>query len=102
MLLLGRQGRDRAKNQAQDDFDDLLLRVISESITIRPLVRAFVNWWPDDGTPPPDHFARHATAHAVGHPGLFTNLNSLVAIMLATSLTAQFWEYPGASVGVLR
>ncbi|MDA8074470.1 MAG: hypothetical protein M0Z40_04425 [Actinomycetota bacterium] len=102
MLLLGRHGRDRAKNQAQEDLDDLLLRVISESITIRPLVRAFANWWPDHGTPPPDHFARHATAHAVGHPGLFTNLNFLVAIMLATSLTAQFWEYLGASVGLLR
>ena len=98
MLLFGE--RDVKVAEAKEDFDDVLLQVIGEAITIRPLVRTFVRWWPKDKVPPPDYFARHATAHAVGYPGLFNDLNALIAIMLATSLTVQYWQDPGAAVGL--
>jgi len=92
LRLLGKDGRDRAKARAGEPFDDVPLRLASESLTLRPLYRAFVPWWPDRSARPPDHFARHATAHAVGHPGLFHRRHALVAVMLATSLTVQFWD----------
>jgi hypothetical protein len=92
LRLLGRNGRDRAKARAGEPFDDVPLRLASESLTLRPLYRAFVTWWPARDARPPDHFARHATAHAVGHPGLFHQRHALVAVMLATSLTVQFWD----------
>lgn len=88
--LHGRKGRDRAKESAQEDFDDLPLQVAAENLTIRPLFRAFTPWWPDTGEDPPEYFARHATSHAVGHVGVFAPLSALVAVMLATSLTVQY------------
>jgi len=92
LRLLGKNGRDRARAWAGEPFDDVPLRVASESLTLRPLYRAFAPWWPDQDARPPDHFARHATAHAVGYPGLFHRRHALVAVMLATSLTVQFWD----------
>lgn len=86
----GKDGRTTTQKHAQLDFDDLPLRVIAENLALRPLLRALVTWWPAWGTPPPEHFARHATAHAVGQEGVFTPLNALIAVMLATSLTVQY------------
>ena len=90
LALHGKGGRDRAKERAQDDFDDVPLQLAAENLTLRPLFRAFVPWWPDSGTTPPAHFARHPTAHAVGHSGVFAPLSALIAVMLATSLTMQY------------
>ncbi len=92
LRLHGRNGRDRAKARAGEPFDGIPLRLASESLALRPLYRAFVKWWPGQGDPPPEHFARHTTAHAVGHPGLFHRRHALVAVMFATSLTVQFWD----------
>ncbi len=88
--LFGPRGRDEAKKRAEAEFDDLPLQLASENLTVRPLFRAFTPWWPASGIPPPDHFARHATSHAVGHVGVFTPQSALVAVMLATSLTIQY------------
>ena len=84
--------REDATDLAQDDFVDLPLGFVAENLTLRPLVRAFVPWYPCSGTSPPPHFARHATSHAVGQTGVFDPLYALVGIMLATSLTVQFFE----------
>ena len=69
LALPGRGGRDEVAERAQDDFNDLPLQLAAENLTIRPLLRAFTPWWPDSDTTPPNHFARHPTSHAVGHPG---------------------------------
>ena len=90
LALHGKNGRDRAKERAQDDFDELPLQLAAENLTLRPLFRAFTAWWPDSGAIPPAYFARHATAHAVGHVGVFDPLSALIAVMLATSLTVQY------------
>ena len=90
IALHGRVGRDEAKERAEDDFDDLPLQLAAENLTLRPLLRAFTSWWPDSGTTPPDHFARHPTSHAVGHVGVFAPLSALIAVMLATSVTVQY------------
>jgi hypothetical protein len=90
LRLMGRNGPEDALRRAEEGLDDLPLQLVAESLTLRPLFRAFTSWWPTSGTAPPEHFARHATAHAVGHEGLFDRLNALVAVMLATSLTIQF------------
>lgn len=87
--------RSGVAERAQVDFDEVSLRALRESLTVHPLLKAFAHWFPAHGSPPP-HFARHATAHAVGHRGLFTKRNALVAVMLATSLTCQFWDDPRA------
>ena len=92
-IVLGLGGRD-ARNDAADlarrDIDDFPFRIAAEMMTLRPLARAFVQWWPDSGDPPPRHFSRHATAHAAGHVGVFDPGYALIAVMLATSLVAQF------------
>lgn len=85
-----KEGRTIAKNEAQKDYNDLPLRYISDNLTLRPLISALESWYPDPGTPIPDRFNRHATAHAVGRQGIFSRDNALVAIMLATSLTVNF------------
>ncbi|PZR70034.1 MAG: hypothetical protein DLM66_04850 [Candidatus Dormiibacter spiritus] len=88
--LHGKQGRDHAKQRAAEDFDDVPLQLAAESLTLRPLFRALTAWWPASGEAPPEHFARHTTAHAVGYVGVFAPLSALVAVMLATSLTVQY------------
>jgi hypothetical protein len=90
LALHGTQGRDEAKKRAEAEFDDLPLQLAAENLTLRPLFRAFTAWWATSGDMPPDHFARHATSHAVGHVGVFAPLSALVAVMLATSLTVQY------------
>ena len=73
-----------------DNLDELPLQLAAENLTLRPLFRAFTAWWPESGESPPDFFARHATAHAVGHVGVFSPISALTAVMLATSLTVQY------------
>lgn len=90
LALHGKNGRDRTKTRAQEDLDDLPLQLAAENLTLRPLFRAFTSWWPNSGVTPPDHFARHPTAHAVGHDGVFAPRSALVAVMLATSLVVQY------------
>jgi len=92
LQMLGRSGRTEAKKRAEEDWDELSVRLATEALALRPLVRAYKKWYPDDGAPPPGHFARHATAHAVGHPELFQPRYTLVALMLATSLARTYWE----------
>ena len=101
LCTLGSHGREVAKQRATEDWEDLALRVAGESLALRPLYRALVTWFPNTGTPPPDHFARHATAHAVGQPGLFHARHAVIAVMLAVSLTVQFWDDPSAIGGLL-
>lgn len=96
LRVLGRTGRELAKRKSQHDFAELPLQLVSESLTLRPLYRAFTRWFPDGGDPPPNHFARHATAHAVGHRGLFGKHQALISVMLATSPSRQFWDDPDA------
>ncbi len=95
--LHGRNGREHAKAEAQGDFDDLQLQFVAEHLTLRPLFLAFAAWYPNSGDDPPNHFARHPTSHAVGHEGVFSPFQALVAVMLATSLTVQYAsEYASA------
>jgi hypothetical protein len=102
LRLLGQDGRKRAKERAAADFDDLPLRIAAESLVLRPLYQALTTWWPSSGDPPPDRFARHSTAHAVGHPGVFARRHALIAVMLATSLTVQFWNDPASAAGLAQ
>lgn len=95
-----KNGRQLAKERAVADWETLGLRIVGESLTLRPLYRALITWWPGSETPPPNHFARHPTAHAVGVPGLFGARRALIAVMLAVSLTVQFWD-DSASAGGL-
>jgi len=96
-----KNGRQVAKDRAVEDWEGLALRVAGESLALRPLYRALVTWWPGTGTPLPDHFARHATAHGIGQPGLFQRRHALIAVMLAVSLTVQFWDDPASADGLL-
>ena len=88
--LHGRQGRQHAKDQARETFEDMPFQLAAENLSLRPLFLAFVKWSPDSGEPLPERFARHVTAHAVGHAGVFNSSSALVAVMLATSLTVQY------------
>jgi hypothetical protein len=88
--LHGKNGREHAKFRAQEEFDRLPLQLAAENLSLRPLFRAFTTWFPNTGIDPPDYFSRHATSHAVGHPGVFAPVSALVAVMLATSLTVQY------------
>ena len=88
--LHGKHGRQHAKDQASETFEEMPLQLAAENLSLRPLFLAFARWFPDSGDPPPDHFARHATAHAVGHAGVFDPSSALIAVMLATSLTVQY------------
>lgn len=99
LALYGRNGREQAKNRARTDFDDLPLQLAAENLTLRPLFRAFAVWYPNTGNDPPIHFARHATSHAVGHAGVFAPTSALIAVMLTTSLIAQYarHDYYGAA-----
>lgn len=90
LSLHGKNGREHAKKSAQADLDDLPLQLAAENLTLRPLFRAFTTWYPNTGVDPPHYFARHATSHAVGQPGVFAPISALVAVMLATSLTVQY------------
>lgn len=90
LARFGDTGRDTTRERASECLGDQPLQRVAEHLTILPLVRAFIHWWPHAGAAPPDHFARHATAHAVGAVGVFAPLYALIAVMLATSLTVQF------------
>ena len=79
-----------AVDLANRDISDFSFRIAAEMLTLRPLDRAFVEWWPQSGASVPDHFSRHATAHAVGRSGVFDPQYALIAVMLAASLVAQF------------
>lgn len=89
-LYGGLPGRKTTTELAQEELGGVPLQLASENLTLRPLFRAFTHWWPSSGTEPPEHFARHVTAHAVGHVGVFAAHSALVAVMLATSLTAEY------------
>ncbi len=82
--------RSQLVERSRRDFNEVPLRLAAPYLTLRPLDRAFVQWRPSSGKPPPTHFARHPTAHAVGHPGVFDPTHALIAVMLAVSLTVQF------------
>ena len=58
-------------------------------LSLQPLSKAYVPWFPSWEIPPPEHFARNATVHAVGYPNVFEENYGLIAVMLATSLTRQ-------------
>jgi hypothetical protein len=95
-LLAAKRGHETAAATiAQMDYEDLPVRVFVEAVTLRPLYLAFSEWWKGDPIPP--HFGRHVTFHAVGEPGVFARSHALVAVMLATSLTLQFWDDPEGS-----
>ena len=85
----GRRPRDFVVGPAPRNMDEIPLRQVAFCLARCPLDRVFTSWWPNSGNPPPAHFARHPTAHAVGSPGVFDPVYALVAVMLATSLTLQ-------------
>lgn len=91
----GRDGRQHVKDRASETLEDMSLHFFAENLSLRPLFLAYSPWFPDGGVPPPKHFARHATAHAVGHAGVFNSSSSLVAVMLAASLTVQYSSSAG-------
>lgn len=93
LALHGKNGRLHAKKRAQENLDDLPLQLAAENLSLRPLFRAFTTWYPNTGIDPPDYFARHATSHAVGQPGVFAPISALIAVMLATSLTVQYTSH---------
>ena len=90
LTLPSARPRDLAVERARRDFNEISFQQAAPYLTLRPLDRALTQWWPSSGNPPPTHFARHPTAHAVGHPGVFDPVHSLIAVMLAVSLAVQF------------
>lgn len=81
--------RKKAKKRAATPLDDeQSLLLYAEHVAVLPVTKALTDWYPGD--PPPDHFSRHATAHAVGHLDVFNTEFSLIAVMLAASLARQF------------
>lgn len=87
--------RESLLENARRDFNtySILVPTLVLYLTLRPINLTYVRWHPESHQPPPAHFARHPTVHALGHPGLFTQDHALVALMLATSLTRQFSLY---------
>ena len=82
--------RDHAIKRANEDVDDVAsLTLLMNHLALRPLVCAYLRWYPGTDQPPPDQFARHVTVHGVGHPNVFNEYNALLAVMLAVSLTRQ-------------
>ena len=96
LAILGGGGRNIAQRRAEEPYEDLPMHVAIENLVLRPLFLGFAKWYPHNGDPIPAHWARHPTAHAVGHVGVFSRQNALIAVMLATSLTMQFWDDPDA------
>ena len=90
----GNGGREATKARASEQLGEQPLERAAEYLTLLALARALTVWWPHANASPPDHFSRHATAHAVGHAGVFSPHFAMTAVMLATSLTVQFasWE----------
>ena len=82
--------RAAAVKKARKDISDLSYRLAAETLALRPLAMALVPWWRRSGAPIPPHYSRHVTAHAVGQSGVFDPQYALIAVMLATSLAAQF------------
>lgn len=70
--------------------DEAQMTAVGEALTMMPLLSALKEWWPDKGEPLPQRFSRHATAHAVGQPGVSSPTKALISVMLATSLARQF------------
>lgn len=70
--------------------DEVTVRALVERAVLGPVVGAFAQWFPDDGVPLPDGFARHATAHAAHLDGVFKPEFALAAVMLATSLVVHY------------
>ena len=101
LTRFGKCGRAAATRRASENLGDQLLRQAAEHLTLLPIKRALTDWWPDGDAPPPDHFSRHATVHAVGCRGVFTPHSATIAIMLATSLTVQFAARAAAASGEL-
>ena len=96
LAIHGSKGRDAAVEIAEEAYEELPLSLAVENLVLRPLILGFARWYVNTGDPIPASFARHVTAHAVGRPGVFTRLNGLIAVMLATSLTIHFWDHPAA------
>ena len=71
--------------------DDDGLRQTFDVIALAPIVAALTQWFPGD--PAPMRFNRHATAHVAGHPGVFTEAFSIVAVMAAVSITRHFHDH---------
>ena len=65
------------------------IHTLAYYLSLQPLSKAYVPWFPSSKTPPPEHFARNATVHAAGYPNVFKENYGLIAVMLATSLTRQ-------------
>lgn len=65
------------------------IHTLGHYLSLQPLSKAYVRWFTRWKIPPPEHFARNVTAHAVGHPNVFNENFALIAVMLATSLTRQ-------------
>ena len=79
------------RNEIEGNINDpeRTIHTLGYYLSLQPLPKAYARWFPDGGTPPPEHFDRHATAHAVGYPNIFKEHYALIAVMLATSLTRQ-------------
>lgn len=89
-FLADKPTRGHTIKRANEDVNDVAsLTLLMNHLALRPLVRAYRRWRPGTGQPPLDQFARHVTAHGVGHPDVFNEYNALIAVMLAVSLTRQ-------------
>ncbi|MFJ8650691.1 hypothetical protein ACIRNI_31880 [Streptomyces sp. NPDC093546] len=63
--------------------DDPTIRQFHEAAAFLPFPRALEPFWPS--TPVPEHFNRHATAHAAANTQ-YTPVNAVTAVMLAISV----------------
>jgi hypothetical protein len=73
----------------QPDDTDFTIGQLRHVATMAPVRPALDNF--HDGDPIPATFNRHATTHAVGAIQ-YTELNALVAVLLAVSITREFHE----------
>jgi len=90
-----KKGPKIAKKMAEERYSKVLYHLaadhlVADYLAVRPLRLALYAWYPGEEKHPPNHFSRHATAHAIGHPGVVKCCFALISVMLATSLTVHF------------
>jgi hypothetical protein len=90
LAIAGERARDKVTERAHADVMVMPYLQAGQALVLRPLARALTKWYADGNTPAPDFFARHVVCHGVGHAGVFSEINALVGVMLASSLVVEF------------
>lgn len=75
-------GKQKQPRVSDDLLDELSL---DHALVAIPIWRSYVRYFPSEGDPVPQAFARHASAHGVSRRQ-YSKRNTIIAIMLAASM----------------